>query len=268
MYQQFFGFEATPFTKTIAPAAILATPNLKELISRLTLVVKERGIGLVTGDIGSGKSTAVRAFVASLDPNRHIVIQLAAPINSPTALYRSLLLALNQHPPFGATAQIVALRTALADLVTNRKTPIIVIDEAHLLPTHLIDPLRTLLAAQLDSQSLAALILIGQPDLRRTLLLNTLQAFAQRITIRAHLDPLSLEATLAYIQHHLKVAGLKDGIPLFADDALRRIADYTQGVPRRINQLSTAALIAAAADKKKIVDDTAVRQAINDLEHD
>ena len=108
MYQHFFGFEATPFTKTIATPDVLATPSLKELIARLNLVVKERGIGLVTGDIGSGKSTAVRAFLASLDPNRHILVQLAAPIASPAALYRSLLLALNQQPPFGATAQIAS----------------------------------------------------------------------------------------------------------------------------------------------------------------
>ena len=119
----------------------------------------------------------------------------------------------------------------------------------------------------MDSKSLAALILIGQPDLKRMLQLNTLQAFAQRITIKAHLEPLSLEATLAYIHHHLKVAGFKQDL-LFADDALQRIADYTQGFPRRINQLAIAALIAAASDKKKIVDDAAVRKAINDLEQD
>lgn len=267
MYQSFFGFESTPFTKTIATADVLATPSLKELSSRLGLVIRERGIGLVTGDIGSGKSTAVRAFLATLDFNKHVIIQLAAPIASPGALYRSLLLALNQHPPFGATAQIAALKTALADLVQNRKTPVIVIDEAHLLPAILIDPLRTLLAADLDSKSLAALILIGQPDLKRMLQFNTLQAFAQRITIRAHLEPLTLEVTLAYIQHHLKVAGYKHD-SLFADDALKRIADYTQGIPRRINQLGTAALIAAAADKKKMVDETSVRRAINDLEQD
>jgi type II secretory pathway predicted ATPase ExeA len=93
MYQQFFGFEATPFSKTIATPDVLATPSVKELTARLNLVVKERGIGLVTGDIGSGKSTAVRAFLASLDPNKHVIVQLAAPMASPGALYRSLLFA-------------------------------------------------------------------------------------------------------------------------------------------------------------------------------
>ena len=267
MFQQFFGLEATPFTKAIGTADVLPTPGLKELSSRLAHVVRERGIGVVTGDIGCGKSTAVRAFLATLDSNRHVVIQLAAPIATPGALYRSLLLATGLHQPFGAAAQIAALRAAFADLVQNRKTPVLVIDEAHLLPAVIIDPLRTLLAADLDSKSLAALILIGQPDLKRLLQSSALQAFAQRITIRAHLDPLSPEVTLAYIQHHLKVAGCQSEF-LFAEDALRRIADYTQGIPRRNNQLGTASLIAAAADKKKMVDENAVRRAINDIEQD
>ena len=81
-------------------------------------------------------------------------------------------------------------------------------------------------------------------------------AFAQRVTQRCHLEPLSLEVTLAYIQHHLKVAGLKDGAVLFSDDALKRIADWAQGIPRRINQVCTAALIAGAVAKAKVIDDT------------
>ena len=98
--------------------------------------------------------------------------------------------------------------------------------------------------------------------------LSTHAAFAQRITHRCHLEPLPLEATLAYIQHHLKVAGLKEGTPLFSDDALKRIAEWAQGIPRRINQICTAALVAGAVAKAKVIDDTPVRQAINDLERE
>lgn len=267
MYQTFFGFEATPFTRAIATSDVLATPGCKEIHARLTLALRERGIALVTGEVGSGKSTAVRAFTATLDANKYQVIQLAAPIASPSALYRSLLFALGQQPPFGAAAQIAMLRQLLTDIVNGRKTPLIIIDEAHLLAPELIDPLRILLAAEFDSKSLAALILIGQPDLKRMLQLTGLQAFAQRITVRAHLPPLTPEATLGYILHHLKVAGCQQDM-IFADDALQRIAEYTQGIPRRINQLATASLISAAIDRKKLVDDTAVRKAINDLEQD
>lgn len=269
MFTTTYGLQAIPFARTLNTHDVLVTPGVKELHARLNLTMRDRGIALVTGEVGSGKSTAVRAFIASLDPNRLVVLYLTLPLATPGALYRQLLMALNQPVPFGATAQITALRAVLADLIqTQRKTPLIVIDEAHLLPHALIDPLRTLLAAQLDSQSLAALILIGQPELRRMLQLSTHAAFAQRVTQRCHIEPLSLEVTLAYIQHHLKVAGLKDGAVLFSDDALKRIADWAQGIPRRINQVCTAALIAGAVAKVKVIDDTPVRQAIIDLERE
>lgn len=269
MFTHLYGLQTTPFTRNLNTGDILATTSVKELQARLALTVRERGIAVVTGEVGSGKSTAVRAFLASLDPNRHTLVTLTWPVPSPSALYRQMLMALNQPIPFGATAQVTALRTVLADLIqTQRKTPVVVIDEAHLLGHTLIDPLRTLVSAQLDSQSLAALILIGQPELRRTLQLSTHAAFAQRITHRCHVEPLPLEATLAYIQHHLKVAGLKEGTPLFSDDALKRIAEWAQGIPRRINQICTAALIAGAVAKAKVIDDTPVRQAINDLERE
>lgn len=269
MFTQIYGFQANPFSRTLNTQDVLLTPGVKELQARLSFTVRERGIALVTGDVGSGKSTAVRAFIAALDHNRHIVLYLTLPIASPSALFRQLLMLLNQPVPFGSTAQITALRAVLAELIqTQRKTPVIVIDEAHLLPHLLFDPLRTLLAAQLDSQSLAALILIGQPELRRMLQLSTHAAFAQRVTHRCHLDPLPLDATLAYIQHHLKVAGLKDGVTLFSDDALKRIAEWSQGLPRRINQICTAALVAGAVAKAKVIDDTPVRQAIIDLERE
>jgi general secretion pathway protein A len=269
MFTHVYGLQAVPFTRALNTDDILATACVKELQARLALTVRERGIAVVTGEVGSGKSTAVRAFLASLDANRHTLVTLTWPIPSPSALYRQMLMALNQPVPFGATAQVAMLRTVLSDLITtHRKTPVVVIDEAHLLGHTLIDPLRTLVSAQLDSQSLAALILIGQPDLRRTLQLSTHAAFAQRITHRCHIEPLPLEATLAYIQHHLKVAGLKEGATLFSDDALKRIAEWAQGIPRRINQVCTAALVAGAVAKAKVIDDTPVRQAINDLERD
>ena len=269
MFTHFYGLPATPFSRTVNPTDVLATPSVKELQARLTLTVRERGLAVVTGEVGSGKSTAVRAFLATLDPNRHTVVTLTWPIPSPSALYRQLLMTLNQPVPFGVTPQVAAVRTVLADLIsTQRRTPVLVIDEAHLLGHGLIDPLRTLVSAQLDSQSLAALILIGQPDLRRMLQLSPHAAFAQRITHRCHMEPLPLEATLTYIQHHLKIAGLKSSTPLFSDDALTLIAEWAQGIPRRINQVCTAALVAGAVAKAKVIDATPVRQAINDLEHE
>ena len=141
MFTHFYGLQSVPFSRTVNTTDILATASVKELQARLALTVRERGLAVVTGEVGSGKSTAVRAFLASLDPNRHTLVTLTWPIPSPSALYRQLLMTLNQPVPFGVTAQVAAVRSVLADLIsTQRKTPVVVIDEAHLLGHPLIDP--------------------------------------------------------------------------------------------------------------------------------
>src|ERR1700737_1319254 len=132
MFTHVYGLQAVPFTRTLNPNDILLTTSVKELQARLALTVRGRGIAVVTGEVGSGKSTAVRAFLASLDANRHTLVTLTWPIPSPSALYRQMLMALNQPVPFGATAQVATLRTVLSDLITtHRNTPVVVINEAH-----------------------------------------------------------------------------------------------------------------------------------------
>jgi len=99
MFQQFYGFSRIPFSKDIPPQDILATPQA-ELVARLSYLVSEMGIGLLTGEIGSGKSTAVRSFVASLDPNRHLIIYLSNPTLGMSGLFRDILFALGYEPSF------------------------------------------------------------------------------------------------------------------------------------------------------------------------
>ena len=101
MFTTTYGLQAAPFSRTLQTHDVLITPGVKELHARLALTVRDRSIALVTGEVGSGKSTAVRAFIASLDPNRHTVLYLTLPIATSGALYRQMLMALNQPVPFG-----------------------------------------------------------------------------------------------------------------------------------------------------------------------
>ena len=117
----------------------------------------------------------------------------------------------------------------------------------------------------MDSQSLAALVLVGQPNLRDLLRLSTNQAFFQRLTVRYHLPPLDLQNCIAYIKHHLQLAG-HHGTPLFTDDAMSRIFDYTKGVPRQINLVCTTALLAGMIDKKEVIDEATIRRVIADMD--
>ena len=265
MFQEFYGFTSLPFTKTVPTQDLFQTASQKELAARLTYLVRERGFGLVTGEIGSGKSTAVRAFTAGLDPNRYLVIYLANPTTGSTGLYRDLLASLGHEPPFGSSRMVARIRTALGDLqLTKRRLAVVILDEAHLLTQSMFEQLRLLLADKMDSESLATLVLVGPPNLRQTLHLSVNEAFHQRLVIRAHLSPLDLAETIGYVRHHVKIAGY-NGSTLFTDDAIQRIYENTKGVPRRINQLCTTALIAGMLDQKQILDESTLRKAIAEM---
>jgi len=268
VFQQFYGFTRLPFSKSLPTGDLFDAAAQKELAARLTFLVREQGFGLVTGEFGCGKSTAVRAFAASLDANRHLVIYLANPTTGIGGLYRELLCHLGHQPPYTASRQVAAIRAAFDDLRTTRlRAPLVVVDEAHLLSQQMLEQLRLLCSAQMDSQSLATLLLVGHPALRTTLRLSIHEAFYQRLSVRFHLPPLDLSETIGYVRHHVQVAGFSAGT-LFTDDAIARIFDYTKGFPRRINQICTTALMAGAIDQKSVIDEASVRKAIADLEYE
>ena len=116
MFQEFYGFSSLPFSRTIATKDLFPTTSQKELGARLAYLVRERGCGLVTGEIGSGKSTAVRAFAASLDFNRYLVVYLANPTTGITGLYRDLLLQLGVEPPFSKPRLVARIRSGRSQL--------------------------------------------------------------------------------------------------------------------------------------------------------
>jgi general secretion pathway protein A len=268
MFQEFYGFSRLPFSRTIATSDLFPTAGQKELSARLAYLVRERGLGLVTGDIGSGKSTAVRTFAASLDFNRYLVVYLANPTTGMTGLYRDLVVSLGYEPPFSKPRLVTRIRSALEELnVTKHRAPVVVIDEAHLLTQPMLEQLRLLFSDKMDSQSLATLVLVGHPDLRRTLHLSVHEAFNQRLAVRYHLDSLDLEETIGYIKHQVRIAGYTAGA-LFTDDAIQRIFEYTKGIPRRINQVCTTALMAGLIDQKSVLDESTLRKAIADLDHE
>ncbi len=265
MFQEFYGFSSPPFTKTIPTKDLFPTAGQKELTARLTYLVRERGFGLVTGEIGSGKSTAVRTFIAGLDPNRYLVMYLSNPTTGMTGLYRDLLASLGHEPPFGNSRMVARIRTALTDLqLTKRRLAVVILDEAHLLTQPMLEQLRLLFSDKMDSESLATLVLVGPPSLRQTLHLSVNEAFNQRLVVRSHLSPLDLAETIGYVRHQVKIAGY-NGSTLFTDDAIQRIFEFTKGVPRRINQLCATALMAGMLDQKQILDESTLRKAIAEM---
>ena len=191
MLQPFFGFTRLPFTKDIPPEQLFPADGQNELCARLEYLLKDRGLGLVTGETGSGKSTCVRRFTADLDPNRYLVIYLANPFLGLIGIYRDLMIALGHEPVFGKPKAVARIRSACYEqLHTKHRLPLIILDEAHLFPATVFEPLRLLVSTEMDSQSLGVLLLVGQPELRRILRLTPHEAFYQRITTHYYLPPL------------------------------------------------------------------------------
>lgn len=258
----YYGFKLTPFSRTIAPAQLFPGHDHQEVQGRLNFALLERLPALITGDVGTGKSTALRAFVHSLDHNLYPVAYLANPHLKITTLYSQILLALQVQPAYSFNRLLPQLRSTLADLARQGRYPLLILDEAHRLPPDIFDQLRFLLNDAMDSTSLLTLVLLGQPDLAQLLRFAPYQALHQRIAVRYHLRPFDLQETIAYIKHHLRIAGAQ--VPIFSDGFLTGVSDYTKGVPRQINNLCRSALLLGVTENKQILDETDLKRVIHD----
>jgi len=262
-----FGLNRTPFGKSIPARDLFARQAHAEAIARIGFCVAETALGVVTGDVGAGKTVAIRATVAGLDPTRHQVIYIANPSFGARGLYVTIVRALGDKPRY-LKAELMAQAGDLlaAEASERHRRVVIIVDEAHLLDPAQFEELRLLTNAEMDSESPFAGILAGQPTLNRQLRLGTFAALDQRIATRFTIKPMDLAESAAYLRHHLKLAGRDD--PLFADDAIARLHRVASGLPRALNNAATAALIAAAATGKDLVDDTCAKKAVAELTRD
>ena len=260
----FYGFSTTPFNKSIPGPDLFLSRGHQEIQGRLAFALQERLPALITGDVGTGKSTALRAFAHSLDRNLYAVVYLPNPHLSAITLYHQILLALQTEPAFGFARLFPQLRATLSELARKGRSVFLVVDEAHLLPHDIFDQLRFLLNDEMDSASLLTLVLLGQPDLAHKLSFTPFEALSQRIAIRYHLKPFDLEETAAFVKHHLRVAGRQE--PVFSAGFLSLVHDHTKGVARKINNLCRTALLLGATEEKPILDETDLKRVIRDLE--
>jgi type II secretory pathway predicted ATPase ExeA len=259
-----WGFTRMPFSKTLAPSMLHRHPGHAEAVARISWCVDEAVIGVVTGEVGAGKTVAVRAALADLDSSRHSVIYLGNPAVGARGLYTTIVSHLGQVPRFHRCSLVPQAQDALAAEAAERgRRVVVVVDEAHLLAPDQLEELRLLTNAEMDSVSPFALVLVGQPMLRQRLRLGAFAALDQRVALRYALPPLSQPDTAEYISHHLALAGRSD--TLFSDDAVARLHKASRGLPRAINNLSVQALIAAYAANASIVDDKATRAAVTEV---
>lgn len=242
MYTEYFGLKEKPFSKTPDPRFLYHSPKHAEALARLLHAVEEQDIVLLTGDIGSGKTTLSRAFIDLLDESYYPLL-IINPRLSPSQLLQTVALRLGMEDVSRFRHGILeGINARLYELYEAARRPVLIIDEAQLIPgTATFEELRLLTNFQLDDRNLLSVVLIGQTELRERLNKKPYRALRQRIGMQYHLGPLDAEEVAAYVRHRLMIAGRE--APLFTGEALALLFEHSEGIPRRINTIAGNALV-------------------------
>jgi type II secretory pathway predicted ATPase ExeA len=256
-----------PFGRDLPVSALHRHRAHNEAVARIGWLIHTRALGVLTGEVGAGKTAAARAAISTLDNSRHTVIYLANPAVGVRGIHNAIVTALGVPPRFHHATLIPQTTDALATETHERgRQVILVIDEAHLLDTDQLEAVRMLTNAEMDSASPLTCLLLGQPTLRRRIKLGDMAALDQRIALRYTMPGMDPDETKTYIHHHLTFAGRSD--TLFSDDATALIHQTSRGLPRAVNNLAVQALIATYAQNKTIVDHAAARAAVTEVTTD
>jgi type II secretory pathway predicted ATPase ExeA len=264
MYEEFYRLKQRPFTKTPDPRFLFLSKNHEEALARLQYAVEEKELILLTGEVGSGKTTLTRVLMDSLG-EKYRVIVIINPQLTPVQFLRTVAKRFDLDVPYN-------YKDSLLDTIYEKVyqdyesgiTPVLIIDEAQLIPNKsTFEEIRLLTNFQLDHTNLLSLILVGQTDLRRRLNHKIYLPLRQRIGLFYHLGPLGEDEIRSYIEFRLKVSGLEE--PLFTDGALKQIYLYSGGIPRVINSLATSALLEGFSKELRMIDDFLVNEAAREL---
>jgi general secretion pathway protein A len=260
MWETFFGFKKTPFSDCPDPKQVFASQAWNQVKSRLQFLVDHHAAGLLTGEVGAGKSTAARTFTATLNPSLYKILYLHWSSGSCLDLLRQLARELDLEPAHCRGDLVRQISEAIVRLNHSKKQhPLLICDEAHLLCHSALELFPLLLNFDMDSAHYLTLLLIGQPLLRRTLSLQLHEALRQRIAVHYHLEGLGREELEAYLSHQLKAAGISQ--PLFDDTATQALYQATKGILRKINKLALTALRLAAVRKTSVVNEAILLDA-------
>jgi len=252
-----------PFSREMD--TIYESQGHQEAYARLNLAVEHRLLGVLTGEVGSGKSALLRRLFRSLDPMRTLPIYLSMAELKPRDFYAQLLTHMEEEPPYSVAkarrlwGEVMMRREAQAE-----RSVVVVIDEAHEMSEAMLLELRFVMNYQMDARSLFPVLLAGQPELRKKLRLKKYEAISQRIGMQYHLNGMSREETAGYIRHHMEAAGLQR--PVFSESAVQMIYAASQGIARVINQICSQVLFDAEGKGIDVVEDMHIGRVLTDME--
>jgi len=257
----FFNLTQMPFTKEILSSALLTLPSVEKAIESLKMLIEIKGIGMVFGKSGAGKSSLIRILLEGLNQGLYYPVYLCHTSISLTEFYSHLSTVLGLEPTGRRAAMFRNIQNRILTLnKTNRTHPILIIDEAHMLRNEILAEIRLLLNFEIDSFKGLTVILCGQEFLKAKLGLSILEPLANSITISVFTDGLPEDETYSYIEKRLHDSG--NGNPIFTKNALKMIYQASGGIFRVIGKVAEASLIKAFQMKSNQVEAEHVKMCL------
>jgi len=266
MYEAYFGLRERPFSKTPDPRFLYLSRGHREALARMQYAVEERDLVLLTGEIGCGKTTLSRALMDALDDTFKVVC-LINPCLTPLEFLSSIARHLGVEEPARFKVDLLEqIGKLLFEFYEQGCTPVVVIDEAQLVPhKETFDEIRLLTNFQLDDRNLISIVLMGQPELKKRLMHRAYEPLRQRVGMQYDLKPLSFEETGEYLDFRVIKAGGRPG--LFVPEAVKAIQEYSGGTPRLINHAASLALLECFGRGGDRVDRPVIEAVMLELEN-
>jgi general secretion pathway protein A len=253
-----FGFRHDPFPQNVPVKDLYPLPALEPLRQRVFFALDQKAIAVITGDVGSGKSTSLRYVSSKCHKSEYELITIVGGNFSPMELYRQILLNFGMsYLSFQVSIMISKIRELILEIASRNVIPVLVIDEAHLLKRSVFTQLHTLAQFEFDSKPVMPMILCGQDFLLDHLMANSVRPLASRVLGKNHLESIRKEVMEDYLNHHITLSGGTKKI--FSDEAIFAIHQGSGGLLRKANSLAKTALLACAGDGGQTVSAEHVR---------
>jgi general secretion pathway protein A len=266
IYLTFYGLERDPFGVTPDPDFLFMTPGHRETLAQLLYAIQERkGFILVTAEVGMGKTTLLQSLRQELDSTTAVAYVSNSMLPFQGILEYMLEEFEIQKPGESHAQRLVTLQNFLLERHRAGQNTVLILDEAQNLYPQTLEQIRLLSNFETTKEKILQIVLVGQPELQSRLELPELRQLKQRIGMLCSIPPMTRGGTRSYIRTRLRLAGARDP-GLFTEDALARIVDYAQGIPRVVNTVCDHCLLIGYADQTRRIDRDIVEQAIGYLE--
>lgn len=264
MYLSYYGLEFNPFDKDIDIKYSFETDDFKILNNRLDFIKENKGIALITGNPGLGKTFAIRNFISKLNPNLYKSIYICMSTLTVHEFYKQLCYELDIEPSHKKIDMFKSIQDRIISLVKDKKiNVVIVLDEAQYLRTEILNDLKLLFNFECDSKNYVSLILVGLPVLNNLLNRNIFEALRQRIIVSYNMGGISKEELINYINSRLQIA--HGNINIFNNQTFETIYSACNGSLRIANNIITKCLIIGKSKNSEIIDSNIVLEACNEL---